>query len=347
MGCSHGASGGSNLLLKNNNGQAMSENVMKVPQLLDVSTIASLPRTNPFLSLIVPPADAAPADSPTTPLPDKPADQPKDPFSSLSLGGIMYHGRNSLAIVTPEGGQSYILHNGQVFSISTDDMTYQAKVSHIDRTSLGLKILNPPSDLPPGMASRILRLESLIGYQGKSKGGDGGGSASSVSHVQSTSSGPTASSDASSDDNNQDSPSSNSSPSQSQGSNSNQTSGSNANVGYSPANSNYGPSSSYGNNGGGYGNYGNNNGYGNPGGYGNNGGYGGYGSSYGGYGSNGGYGSYNNSGANYGGYASQMNNYQSQGPFSNSAPGRVGQYFMPPYTTGQNQMMPGTTMYGY
>jgi hypothetical protein len=160
--------------------------------LLDVSVLATLPRPNPFASLLI--SDIPPL-QPTEPQPVEaeseippeyeavePTPPPPNPLDMISLGGILYREKNPLAILVLPTGKTQIVHPGDtVMVMSGGSGPSMVKVNRITRTSVILKLLNPPTGLtaPP---VKTVQIASIIGFRGKSSGqGDASSDAASGS----------------------------------------------------------------------------------------------------------------------------------------------------------------------
>lgn len=237
-GCGKSASEQSGLLLNQTGAAAnvgMPAEVNAEKELLDVSVLAELPRSNPFASLLVPqdqekdptkvatnPTDPTNPNGTTAPPPDQ-ATQPVvpppptylDPFNGFGLGGVIYLGKRSLAIITLPDGSSKIVHVGDILqglssgnssstSTTTGDgksettnlsPTLKIKIAKIDKKSVVLQVLKAPSGYPSEFKTTTLYLESLVGYQPKASGSSSGSSSEKSSPK--TASGESASSEAS------------------------------------------------------------------------------------------------------------------------------------------------------
>lgn len=136
-------------------------------ELLDTSVLATLPRSNPFESLLVPSGSQVdpsllqnPGGAPAT---LEPVNIP-DPYEGFSLGGIIYHGQKSLGIVVAADGKSRIVRQGDILSAS-GDTGIQLLVARIDQKALTLQALNPPKELSTALHSKMLTITSLVGHQ--------------------------------------------------------------------------------------------------------------------------------------------------------------------------------------
>jgi len=124
-------------------------------ELLDVALLANITRPDPFQSLIVTekPTTAAAAPAPI-----------ENPLSGYSLAGIMYRGKNSLAILGIPGGSNKIVHTDQMLE-GTNGL--QIAVAQITTRSVTLQVVDPPGDLPANMRTTTLKVESMVGHKAK------------------------------------------------------------------------------------------------------------------------------------------------------------------------------------
>lgn len=138
-------------------------------ELLDTYVLQTVQRINPFESQIpgqqikMPDAPGAePSLAEGVPnLPELPAEEIKDPFAGLEIGGIVYQKKSPMAILRSAGnansaGLGGVVRQGDSFVV--DDV--KVIVAKIDKNSITLKA---PS-LPNGSNSKILTVPSLIGY---------------------------------------------------------------------------------------------------------------------------------------------------------------------------------------
>jgi hypothetical protein len=166
--------------------------VTATKELLDASVLASLPRPNPFLSLLEPVTSeedettegGKPEETPS------PTPPPPDPFEAYSLDGIIYRQKGSMAIISIDGGKSKIVRSGEVLNTPTDP-PYQVKISKIDKQSLTMTVVDSSLLLPPEMQSKTLRIVSMVGYKGGSSGKSArSGKATSTTSSQTVNSNP-------------------------------------------------------------------------------------------------------------------------------------------------------------
>lgn len=140
--------------------------------LLDPAVLNTLPRLNPFASLIAlkkidsNPRSLLPEINPSSPIDLKPPPPPADPFSGLSLDGILYRPRNATAILAFQDGKTQIVHTGDTLVVQGQP-DYQIRVANILKNTVTLQVLNPPPDLPPGQRIKALQIASLIGYNAR------------------------------------------------------------------------------------------------------------------------------------------------------------------------------------
>jgi len=160
-GCSHGGTSaglGEHLGATTDIAQLPAE-IKATKTLLDASVLDNVSRPDPFQSLIIPEKSAA-----------SPAQGEKqvveNPLQGYELQGILYHGRDSMAILKlPGESSSKMVHSDEVIEGVSG---LQVAVGQISKNSVVLKVINPPPDLPDAMCSTTLRLESLVGFHSKS-----------------------------------------------------------------------------------------------------------------------------------------------------------------------------------
>jgi len=156
-------------LVPNNMPITIPPEITATKELLSPSDLQSLTKTNPFMSLI----------APKSPEEDKAGVKVAivNPFGGITLSGIIFRGKNSLAILSAnasDGGEgkssgSKILHLGDHFYTSDGSGT-EIRISTIKKDSVTLQVINPPDSLPPEMRAATLVLPSLIGWRGKNAG---------------------------------------------------------------------------------------------------------------------------------------------------------------------------------
>lgn len=145
-------------------------------ELLDVSVLSALPRTNPFESLLIPEfvPGAVGIEGSTQAISQStaPPPPPPDPFEGFSLGGIMYRGgQNSLAIlITPAEG-SKIVHQGDSLLAASASSPLKIKVKQITQKDVSLEVVDSPAEIPAYMRTKTLEVVSLVGFRGSSSGG--------------------------------------------------------------------------------------------------------------------------------------------------------------------------------
>lgn len=158
-GCGMGSTANNLAQASTNTGPvAIPEEVKATKTLLEVSTIASLSRPNPFATLLVKPED--PSTEPGT-TPQEAVAAPQNPFEGMSLGGIIYRSKKPLAILALPNGKSKIIHVGDVLPTSVEPVL----VSKITKNAVILSVANANSSLPAEMQRKTFNVVSLIGYQ--------------------------------------------------------------------------------------------------------------------------------------------------------------------------------------
>jgi hypothetical protein len=159
-----GKSGGPAGLNQNNAGNSgIPAELKEEKELYDVSLLEGATRTNPFLSLLIPERTAAELAEQNRAEEAEVTPPPADPYAGYSVGGIIYRGKNSQAIIRLGEGKSKIVRLGDIYYIPSDP-PMQIKVTSIDKETITFKTLNAPADYPANYKVRTFKLPSLVGY---------------------------------------------------------------------------------------------------------------------------------------------------------------------------------------